>query len=103
MLIHWCEQGVRFGIALRAFLRGLEECVGELVRHVKGRGAHAAGAGDRHLAEDVTQAVFLLPRKKAGDSGKSGAGGWLYKGDAICVCECERVEARRYAAVRRLR
>ena len=67
----------------------MEDAFGELVgRHVRGV-CHRRVLEDRHLAEDETQAVFLLLARGGGIPERVVLVGWLYKGDAICVCECE--------------
>ena len=84
---------------LRAFFEeGSEEAFGELVgRHVKGVYAHARRVlGDRHLAEDVTQAVFLLLAQKGGGIPERAVlVGWLYKVTQFACANAKRVEARR--------
>jgi RNA polymerase sigma factor (sigma-70 family) len=72
---------------------------GELTRRHGGM-VHAAAlrqvGGDGHLAEDVTQAVFLLLARKAGSIADSrSAAGWLYSATRFAAKDALRARRRR--------
>jgi len=59
-------------------------------------------AGDRHLAEDVAQTVFLhLARKAARVPDQARLGGWLYQDTCHVAATVMRGERRRHARERR--
>lgn len=59
-------------------------------------------AGDRHLAEDVAQTVFVHLARKAGRiPGEARLGGWLYQDTCHVAATVMRGERRRHARERR--
>lgn len=84
---------------LDQFVRGRSEAAfAELVRrHVDM--VHAAAqrqlAGKNHLADDVTQAVFIVFSRKAAKIRGDHLAGWLLKTTRFCVAEAKRGERRR--------
>ena len=51
---------------------------------------------DAHLAEDVTQAVFiLLADKAAGSRGWDPVNGWLFRATRYCAANALKLEKRR--------
>ena len=58
--------------------------------------AAARRVGDRHLAEDVTQAVFLILSRKAGSIGlHTPLAGWLLRTVRYAAANAVKIEARR--------
>jgi RNA polymerase sigma factor (sigma-70 family) len=80
---------------------GSDEAFGELVsRHIDVvySAALRVGAGDAHLAEDVTQMVFAdLARKARRLPPNVVLAGWLYRHSYFTACKSVRAERRRKA------
>jgi len=77
---------------------GSREIVGELARRHAALVYSAARrqVGDEHLAEDVTQAVFILLFSKASSiQNPSRLVGWLYKTTRYTACNAMKIENRR--------
>jgi DNA-directed RNA polymerase specialized sigma24 family protein len=76
-----------------------EDAFGELVRRYIGLVYHAALRqvnGDAHLAQDVTQQVFILLARKAGALvGHRTIAGWLHVTTRLVSSEVRRAEQRR--------
>jgi RNA polymerase sigma factor (sigma-70 family) len=96
------EQEAGDGELLRRYLGGGAEgqdAFAELVRrHVNMvyGAARRQLSGDAHLAEDVTQAVFMVLARRAGklDPGMVLVG-WLYNTARYCAANAKKIEARR--------
>jgi RNA polymerase sigma factor (sigma-70 family) len=76
------------------------EAFGELVRRhadlVYGIATRQLASGDRHLIDDVIQAVFLVLLQKAGTArGASSLAAWLHQTTRYAVANARRVAARR--------
>jgi RNA polymerase sigma factor (sigma-70 family) len=96
------EMNMTDGELLRAYAaERSERAFAELVRrHVNLVYAAALrqAAGDVHLAEDVTQSVFVdLARKAAKLAGHSSLTGWLYTSTRFVAANIRRTEHRRQA------
>lgn len=77
---------------------GSREIVGELARRHAALVYSAARrqVGDKHLAEDVTQAVFILLFSKASSiQNPAQLVGWLYKTTRYTACNATKIEIRR--------
>jgi RNA polymerase sigma factor (sigma-70 family) len=76
-----------------------QEAFAELVRRhvdVVYSAARRQARGNDHLAEDVTQQVFVLLAQKAATLGDEVLiGGWLYNAARLCACDLARKEQRR--------
>lgn len=89
---------------LERFRGGEQAAFGELCgRYVDGVYAAAVRQlGDGHLAEDVTQAVFLILARKAGAlRGKVVLAAWLHRTTRYCAANARRVRANRRLHERR--
>jgi RNA polymerase sigma factor (sigma-70 family) len=83
---------------LSDFTAGSRDALCELVlRHLDAvYSAACRQVGDRHLAEDVTQAVFLLLSQKAGSlAGGTILGAWLHRATRYCAANALRMQANR--------
>src|SRR5438094_535008 len=93
------------GALLREYARcGSETAFAEVVRRhldlVYSTALRGVG-GDQHLAEDVSQSVFIdLARKAAGLTGRSVLTGWLYTSTCFAAAKMVRAERRRDARER---
>jgi len=84
---------------LRAYAREQDESAFDqlVARHAaKAFAAAMRVLGDRHAAEDVSQATFLLLARKAGSIGSGRAvSGWVLRTAGFIACDQARARARR--------
>src|SRR4051794_28112284 len=83
---------------LRAYATvGSEEAFAQLVGRHLGMVRQTARRmlGDEHLADDVSQAVFVLLSQRAGKLGRESVGGWLHRATVLTARNAARGERRR--------
>jgi len=84
---------------LRAYVRDRSnEAMGELVQRHAGMVREAAlrELKDGHLADDVTQAVFVVLMRRAAELSENVVlGGWLFKTTLYCVADLRKQRRRR--------
>ncbi len=82
---------------LAAASGGDRAALGELFDRHAGwvRAAAARRTGDRHAAEDVTQAVFLVLARRAGSVRGPALGAWLHRTTRYAAANARRADRRR--------
>jgi len=72
-----------------------------LVEHIASFTRRRCDSGDAHLAEEITQAVFIILRASRVARAKTVLSAWLYRTTRYAAADALRARRRRQAANRR--